>query len=139
MPIEIRRLILQDGVQEEDFEKFMIEEVFPAVQTVIAERSGMHIADHTLLKTEARSYWWAVDLGGNPHASEVPIGEVQTVDEGWIETFPTAIGSLKGQLDRYVVSTFSTPYRVLARVTEHLTTPTGAYLEGEQGLWFGYR
>jgi len=52
MPIEIRKFALREGVQAEDFEKFMIEEVFPIVQTAYGSRAGMFRVHHSLLKTE---------------------------------------------------------------------------------------
>ena len=142
MAIEIRRLALREGVKEEDFEKFMVEEVFPIVRTVIDSRMGMMAVQHTFLKTEPRRYWWIVDLNESPGVSDFDEAEVQVqkVDKEWIETFPTDIGELTRQLDSYVTRTLNTPYGVLARASEKdLTTPSSAYLEGNQSEWFGYR
>ena len=145
MPIEIREFVLREGVQEEDFEKLMIEEVFPVVRTVVDSRSGMHWVRHRLLKTEPRRYWWTVELhdeasgGKPPNEAEVPVGEVQKVDQGFIETFPTDIGEeLNRQLRSYASITVRSPFRVLARTTEHITTPSPAWGEGNRDGWFGH-
>jgi hypothetical protein len=55
--LEIRKFALREGVREEDFGEFMIEEVFPVVQAVIDSRSGMHWMRHRLPKREPRRYW----------------------------------------------------------------------------------
>ena len=143
--LEIRKFALREGVQEEDFEKFMIEEVFPVVRTAYGSRFGMHWVRHRLLKTEPRRYWWTVELhdeasgGKPPNEAEVPVGEVQKVDREFIETFPTDIGEeLNGQLRSYATTTISSPFRVLARTTEHITTPSPAWGEGKRGGWFGH-
>lgn len=145
MPVEIRKFALREGVQEEDFEKFMIEEVFPVVQTVIDRRAGILRVHHRLLKTEPRRYFWTVELhdeaagGLSPDEAEVPVGEVQKVDQEWTKTFPTDIGeALKGQLLSYAASTVISPFRVLARTTEQITTPSPAYIEGNRSGWFGH-
>jgi hypothetical protein len=143
MAIEIRRLALREGVKEEDFEKFMVEEIFPVIRTVIDSRMGMLAVQHTFLKMEPRRYWWIVDLNERPGVSARNEAEVQVqkVDQEWIETFPTDIGEqLIGQLDSYVTGTLNTPYSVLARASEkNLTTPSSAYFEGNQSGWFGSR
>ena len=145
MPMEIRKFVLKEGVQEEHFERFMIEEVFPVARTVVSIRIGMHRVHHRLLKTEPRKYWWTVELhdeaagGLSPNEAEVPVGEVQKVDQESIETFPTDIGeALYGQLLSYTTNTVSTPFRVLARTTEQITTPSPAYIEGTRSGWFGF-
>ncbi len=145
MPMEIRKFALREGVQEEDFEKFMIEEVFPVVRTVIDRRAGMLRVHHRLLKTEPRRYWWTVELhdeaAGNlgPNEAEVAVGEVQKVDQEWTKAFPTDIGEvLNGELLSYAATTVSSPFRVLARATEQLTTPSPASIEGNRSGWFGH-
>jgi hypothetical protein len=143
--LEIRKFALREGVQEEVFEKFMIEEVFPVVRTVVDSRVGMHWVRHRLLKSETRTYWWTVEMHDEgsgtipPHEAEVPVGEVQKVDWESIKTFPTDIGEeLNGQLRSYATTTVSSPFRVLARTTEHITTPSPAWMDGNRGGWFGH-
>ena len=97
---------------------------------------------HRLLKTEPRRYWWTVELHdeavGNlgPNEAEVPVGEVQKVDHETNETFPTDIGeALNVQLRSYAISTVSSPFRVLARATEQITTPS---MKGNRSGWVGH-
>ena len=145
MPIEIREFFLREGVQAEDFEKFMIEEVFPEVRTVFGIRLGMHGVRHTLIKTEPRRYWWTVELGSSLLDDSSGIGEVEAPESGDatdITPFPTDIGGSIGQLSRLATSTLRTPAPVLARTTENITTPSPAFLEassgGSHGGWFGH-
>ena len=145
MPIEIREFVLREGVQAEDFEKFMIEEVFPVVRTVFGIRLGMHGVRHSLIKTEPRRYWWTVELGSSPLVDSPEIGEVETLEPSQgtdITPFPSDIGGAIGQLRRLATSTLRAPVPVLATTTENITTPSPAFLEastgGSQGGWFGH-
>jgi hypothetical protein len=145
MPVEIREFVLREGVQAEDFEKFMIEEVFPVVRTVFGIRLGMHGVRHSLIKTEPRRYWWMVELGSSPLLDSPKIGEVEALEPSHgadITPFPTDIGHLRGQLRRLATSTLKSPAPVLARTTENITTPSPAFLEassgGDSGGWFGH-
>ena len=134
MPIEIRKFALREGVQAEDFEKFMIEEVFPIVKTAYGSRAGMFRVHHSLLKTEPRRYWWTVEFVGD----SVPVGEVQTEDEEFLQSFPTDIGGVISQLRTFATSTVSSPFTLLARTTEEITTPSPAWFEGNRDRWFGH-
>jgi hypothetical protein len=134
MPIEIRKLVLREGVRAEDFEKFMIEEVFPIVKTAYGSRAGMFRVHHSLLKTEPRRYWWTVEFVRDI----VPVGEVQTGDDEFIQSFPTDIGGVISQLRSFATSTVSSPFTVLARTTEEITTPSPAWFEGNRDGWFGH-
>jgi hypothetical protein len=145
MPIEIREFVLREGVQAEDFEKFMIEEVFPVVRTVFDRRLGMHGVRHSLVKTEPRRYWWTVELGSSLLVDSPEIGEVEALEPSNgadITPFPTDIGGSIGQLRRLATSTLRAPVPVLATTTENITTPSPAFLEastgGSQGGWFGH-
>jgi hypothetical protein len=135
MPIEIRKFALREGVQAEDFEKFMIEEVFPIVKTAYGSRAGMFRVHHSLLKTEPRRYWWTVELVRN---IDLPVGEVQTGDEEFVQSFPTDIREVLGQLNSFATSTVSSPFTVLARTTEVIQTPSPAWFEGNRDGWFGH-
>ena len=134
MPIEIRKLVLREGVQAADFEKFMIEEVFPIVKTAYGSRAGMFRVHHSLLKTEPRRYWWTVEFVRDI----VPVGEVQMGDEEFIQSFPTDIGGVLSQLRSFATSTVGSPFTVLARTTEEITTPSPAWFEGNRDGWFGH-
>jgi len=135
MPIEIRKLVLREGVQADEFEKFMIEEVFPIVQTAYGSRAGMFRVNHSLLKTEPRRYWWTVELVRD---IDVSVGEVQTGDAEFIQSFATDIGGVISQLRSFATSTFSAPFTVLARTTEVIQTPSPAWFEGNRDGWFGH-
>ncbi len=69
----IYRIVLQPGIKEEDFEKSMIEKVFPAVDKKLTE--GGSITRLSLLKDvkEDREdkYLWIIEL--------------ETFDGGWFE------------------------------------------------------
>jgi hypothetical protein len=142
MPIEIREFVLREGVKAEDFEKFMIEELFSVVQTVYSIRLGMHTVHHRLLKTEPRTYWWMVELlSGSLETASPTVGEVEapeTGDAASITPFPTDISNVFGELSRLATSTLRTPFPVLARTTEVITTPSPAFLEGNRDGWFGH-
>ena len=145
MPIEIREFVLREGVQAEDFEKFMIEEVFPVVRTVYGIRVGQQEVSHSLIKTEPRRYWWTVELLSDFEAQTVGETQVEALEPGDradITPFPTDISDVLGQLSRLATSTLRTPFPVLARTTEHITTPSPAFLDasnaGSQGGWFGH-
>ena len=137
MPIEIRKLVLREGVQPEEFEKFMIEEIFPVVRTAYGSRFGMFRVHHRLLKTEPRRYWWTVELL-RPSDADLPVGEVRMGDEEFIESFPTDIGGVLSQLRSFATSTVGSPFTVLARTTEEITTPSPAWGEGNRDGWFGH-
>jgi hypothetical protein len=136
MPIEIREFVLREGVQAKDFEKFMIEEVFPVVRTVFGIRLGMHGVRHSLVKTEPRRYWWTVELGSSFLSESPEIGEVEALEPSHgadITPFPTDIGGSIGQLRRLATSTLRAPVPVLARTTENITTPSPAFLDASTG------
>ncbi len=110
MPVGIHELTLRPEVREEDFEKFMIEEVFPVVRTVIKNRIGRTEVHHALLKSSAGRYLWTIDVSNK-----------------FANTFPTDIGEeLRSRLDAFVTGTFSS-FGVLARASEELGTPTGVF------------
>ena len=138
MPIEIRKFALREGVQEEDFEKFMIEKLFPVVQTVYGIRAGIHTVHHRLLKTEPRRYWWMVELLSDSLENTLPtVGEVETGDV-LESSFPTDISDVIADLRSLATSTLRTPFPVLARTTEQIVTPSHAFVEGDHRGWFGH-
>ncbi len=71
--VSIYRIVLQPGIKEEDFEKSMIEKVFPAVDKKLTE--GGSITRLSLLKAvkEDREdkYLWII--------------EMETFDGGWFD------------------------------------------------------
>ena len=140
MPIEIREFVLREGVKAEDFEKFMIEKLFPVVQTVYGIRAGIHTVHHRLLKTEPRRYWWMVELLSGRLENALPtVGEVETGDGPVLaSSFPTDISDVSADLRSLATSTLRTPFPVLARTTEQIETPSHAFVEGDHGGWFGH-
>ena len=71
--VGIYRMLLQPKVKEEDFEKFMVEKVFPAVDTKLTE--GGRITRHSLLK----------DMRENREDKYLWIIELETFDGDWFD------------------------------------------------------
>jgi hypothetical protein len=62
--VGIYRIVLQPKIKEEDFEKFMVEKVFPTVDTKLTE--GGSITRFSLLKDMKENredkYFWIIEL-----------------------------------------------------------------------------
>ncbi len=71
--VGIYRIVLQPKIKEEDFENFMIEKVFPAIDTKLTE--GGSITRLSLLK----------DMKENREDKYLWIIELETFDGGWFD------------------------------------------------------
>jgi hypothetical protein len=114
MPLGIHRIVLHPEAQEEEFEKFMTEELFPAVETKIDIRIGQVNIRYLLAKAYDaengdgtwREYLWLVE-----------------VDQEAVDTFPVDLGEeLRAKLDAFGARLYSS-YGVVGTADHHTTTP----------------
>jgi hypothetical protein len=129
MALAVHRITLHPDADEEMFEKFMKEELFPAARTNISMRIGLHSDRHLLVKSHAkdRVYLW--------------IAEWRTASgEETLWAFPIAVGkSLKSRLQSFATLSWRS-YSVLATAeTEAIQTPTIGLAEelNDEGGWIG--
>jgi hypothetical protein len=129
MPIGIHRIVLDQAADEEKFERFMTEEIFPAARTLVRIRIGQTDIRHMLvrnLRDETNDapceYLWIIE-----------------VDQGAIQSFATDLGAeLKARLDSFGTRTYSA-FQILSTSESRITTPSvsQATPAGDPSGWVG--
>ncbi|MFA7763904.1 hypothetical protein ACGFNX_28305 [Streptomyces sp. NPDC048723] len=113
MAICVHYITLRPEADENEFNKFVAEELLPAARTVAERRAGLHADRHVFIKgsTEKRTYLWIIEWTHQEAESD--------------NSFVVAVGPrLKAKLDGFALHTFKL-YAVMARSSnDSIVTPT---------------
>lgn len=113
MAICVHHITLRPEANEDEFNKFVAEELLPAARTVTGRRAGLHADRHLFIKgsTEKRTYLWIIEWTHQVAESN--------------NSFAVAVGpTLKAKLDGFASHTFKL-YTVLGRShDDSIVTPT---------------
>lgn len=113
MALCVHYIELRPEADEEEFDKFVAEELLPSARTITERRAGLHTDRHVFVKgsTEKRTYLWIVEWAHQGGESD--------------NSFVVAVGpKVKAKLDAFALHTFKL-YAVMARAgDDSITTPT---------------
>lgn len=129
MPIGIHRIVLDRAADEDNFERFMTEEIFPIARTLVRIRIGQTGIRHMLVRNMRDEsddapceYLWIIE-----------------VDQEAIQSFATELGAeLKTRLDSFGTRTYGA-FQILGSSESRITTPSvsQATPAGDPSGWVG--
>ena len=129
MPIGIHRIVLDQEANQDKFEQFMIEEIFPVARTLVRIRIGQTDIRHMLVRNMRDEsddapceYLWIIE-----------------VDQEAIQSFATELGEeLKARLDSFGTRTYSA-FQILGTSESRITTPSVSQTTpaGDPSGWVG--